>query len=132
MAMVATGTTIEPDTAVPNYPGIPYQDLLQLRAVAVGYAHSDGLFSSSQKKTKCSCTSLPPLLMNNVYHFRHSPIAPHPDRSHQYSDTKTFPLNQRVRDVFKSENVRASLSSSNQMIDEHTKINQCTTIVQSV
>ena len=49
-AMAATGTTIDPDTAVPNYPGISYQDLLQLRAVAVSYAHSDGLFSSSQKR----------------------------------------------------------------------------------
>ena len=69
MAMAATGTTIDPDTAVPNYPGISYQNLLQLRAVAVGYAHSDGLFSSSQKRSKCSRTSLPPLLMNSVYQF---------------------------------------------------------------
>ena len=72
MAMAATGTTIDPDTAVPNYPGISYQNLLQLRAVAVGYAHSDGLFSSSQKRSKCSRTSLPPLLMNSVYQFLYS------------------------------------------------------------
>ena len=72
MAIVATGTVIEPDTAIPNYPGISYQALQELRAAAVVYANSDKLFSSSQKRTKCSRTSFPALLMNSVYQFLYS------------------------------------------------------------